>query len=113
MLSSCNDRVIIFGIEFVGAIYVEVGMESWYFKDGVSGSYFGQRQLYMEGMGLCIGINKRSSWARDTSLRLRSSGSKTGTRLSNRNCAGRRLMSFNLDDLACSVFKKCAFMKAE
>ena len=46
MLSSCNNRVSIFGIEFVGAIYVEMGMESWYVKDSVFGSYIGQRQVY-------------------------------------------------------------------
>ena len=61
----------------------------------------------------CIGLNRPSSWARGTSLRLRSSGSKTGTRLSNRNCAGRRLMSFHLDDLACWICNKCAVMTAE
>ena len=45
MLRSCDDSVIFFGVEFVGAVYVEVGMESWYVKDGVFGSYIGQRQF--------------------------------------------------------------------
>ena len=47
MLSSCNDSVSIFGIEFIGAVYVEVGMESWYVKDSVFGSYVGQCRLYL------------------------------------------------------------------
>ena len=48
MLSSCNDRVSIFGIDVVGAVYIEVGMESWYVKDGVFGSYLDQRQFDLE-----------------------------------------------------------------
>ena len=47
MFSSCNNRVSIFGIEFVGAVYVEAGMESWYVNDGVFGSYVGQRQFVL------------------------------------------------------------------
>lgn len=47
MLSSCHDSISIFGIEFIGAVYVEAGMESWYVKDSVFGSYIGQRQFYL------------------------------------------------------------------
>ena len=47
MLRSCDDSVSIFGIELVGAVYVEVRMESWYVKDSVFGSYIGQRRLYL------------------------------------------------------------------
>ena len=38
MLIACNDDVGVLRIEFVGPMYVERGMESWYVEDDVFGS---------------------------------------------------------------------------